>query len=169
MKSLNIRKIITIIAGIIVVLIYAWGLDNFGHYKLDVNQLETVADKAIKNSGVENYEITDTVPANQSISYRFEYDENKYGCVTFIKSIYRDKWRISDLCFSDNFENGKISYTPDTQILVYTINCDENGLTIEYDPNGANRLNTRVIAIVIISAAFVIGRMHTLKNKNKKF
>lgn len=155
MKIIHIRRNLNIILGIVVIFICIWRLDNFKYYNIDRSALNIEAEKIIGDNGIKNYEITDKMYESQSLTYKFEYEGNKFGCITFIKSIYRDKWRFSDFYLSTNFSDNKIEYIPYTQKQVYIITCDKYGLYADYDGDAKNRMNSNLILIVILLLNFI--------------
>ncbi len=155
MKITSKRRVLNIILGIVVVFICIWRVDNFKYYNIDRSALNIEAEKIIGDNGIKNYEITDEMYESQSLTYKFEYEGDKFGCVTFIKSIYRDKWRFSDFHLSTDFSDNEIKYIPYTQKQVYIIICDKYGLYADYGEDAKNRMNSNLILIAILLLNFI--------------
>ena len=89
--------------------------------------------------------------------------------ITFIKSIYRDKWRFSDFYLSKDFSDNTIEYIPYTQKQVYIIICDKHNLYANYNENDKNRLNSNLILIAILLLNFIsFCYWNNKKYKNNK-
>lgn len=169
MKITHRIGVFNIILGIVVVFICVWRIDNFKFYNIDRSALSIEAEKIIGDNGIKNYKITDEMYESQSLTYKFEYEGDKFGCITFIKSIYRDKWRFSDFYLSEDFSDNTIEYIPYTQKQVYIIICDKHNLYANYNENDKNRLNSNLILIAILLLNFIsFCYWNNKKYKNNK-